>query len=267
MSTAPESPAALPVGALLRSWRERRRLSQLDLSIIADVSTRHLSYVETGRSRPTAEMILRLAEHLDVPLPGRNALLHAGGFAPAYSSFPADSAALDAVMTGLRDLLDAHLPYPALLLDDGWDVIDSNEAVNLLLDGCAPELLEPPVNALRLSLHPGGLAPRIRNLESWGSSLLHQVRQRAEREANARLATLAEELSAYVPSPERRPAVESPVLALELDGGLDQQALRFVSIAARLETPADTTLSGLVLETFLPADAHTREAMGASAPG
>ena len=246
------------VGALLRTWRERRRLSQLELSDRAGVSTRHLSYVENGRSRPTPEMILRLADHLDVPLAECNRLLLAAGFAPRYSAQPVDDASLEVVMSGLRHLLDAHLPYPALLLDEGWDIVDANAAVDVMLDGCAPWLLEPPVNALRLSVHPEGLAPRIRNLAAWSSHLLQQVEHRAERTHDPRLRVLAEELATYV-DPARATGGHQPggpVLALELTTG--DAVLRFFSVAARLETAADTTLAGLHLETFLPADELTR---------
>jgi transcriptional regulator with XRE-family HTH domain len=251
------------VGALLRTWRERRRLSQLELSARTGVSTRHLSYVENGRSRPTPEMVLRLADQLDVPLSETNQLLLAAGFAPRYSARPVDDASLEVVMSGLRHLLDAHLPYPALLLDEAWDVVDANAAVDLLLEGCAPSLLEPPLNALRLSLHPDGLAPRIRNLPEWSAQLIRQVQHRAERTHDPRLHALAEELSTYVGPGALRPEQREPsgpVLALELVAG--DVVLRFFSIAARLETATDSTVAGLHLETFLPADEATRAALG-----
>lgn len=258
MSTATVGVAdpAPTVGDLLRTWRTRRRLSQLDLAGAADVSTRHLSCVETGRSRPTPEMIVRLAEHLDVPLRDRNDLLLAGGYAPRYRASSLDDDAVAPVLDGLRRLLDAHRPSPALLLDEGWDVVDANDAAFRLLAGCDPELLEPPVNAIRASLHPGGLAPRIRNLGDWAAHLHHQVVSRAERTHDPRLRALADEVAAYVdlrglPAPGREPVL---ALELEVDGGV----LRFFSVAARLETATDATLEGLTLETFLPADEHTQ---------
>jgi transcriptional regulator with XRE-family HTH domain len=247
------------VGNLLRLWRERRRLSQLDLSQLADVSTRHLSFVENGRSQPTAEMILRLAEHLDVPLRERDRLLLAGGFAPRFDRQTLSADSLDVVMGGLRDLLDAHMPYPALLLDSYWDIVDANEAVQQLLAGCHPSTLEPPVNALRVSLHPRGIAPRIRNLDQWADHLVRQVSARAQHTYDPRLRELAAELKGYVPRTVAQLRPAGPVLALELEaeGGL----LRFFSVSAQIETAADSVLAGLHLETFLPADAETRAAL------
>lgn len=243
------------VGALLRGWRERRRLSQLELASIAEVSTRHLSFVETGKSRPTPAMIVRLAEHLEVPLRERNTLLLAGGYAPQYPTRSIDDASLGAVMAGFRRLLDAHLPNPALLLDNHWDIIDANPAVDVLLVGCEPELLEPPVNALRVSLHPGGISRRIRNLEEWAAHLHNQVTHRAGRTGDPVLAALADEVAGYG-IPLRTPSAD-PVLALELKGE-DGAVLRFFSVVARLETASDVTLDELHLETFLPADASTQ---------
>ncbi|TCP50937.1 transcriptional regulator with XRE-family HTH domain [Tamaricihabitans halophyticus] len=250
------------VGGLLRSWRAQRRLSQLELSHRAEVSARHLSCLETGRSRPTAEMILRLAEHLDVPLGDRNQLLLAGGFAPRYSARTIDDDTLAPVMAGLRRLLDAHLPYPALLLDERWDVVDTNAAVDVLLAGCQPALLEPPVNAVRLSVHPGGLAPRIRNLATWAGHLRRQVLHRAERSRDPALLDLAAEISTFVDLTDRPSPSPGPVLALELES--DRGPLSFFSVAARLETATDSTLEGLHLETFLPADAATTAVLTSS---
>lgn len=262
MTTATARPA---VGALLRAWRQRGRLTQLELAHRAGVSTRHLSYVETGRSRPAAEMIDRLAASLEVPLRARDELLLAGGYAPRHAVRGLADPALDVVLAGLRSLLKAHLPNPALLLDEYWDVVESNEAVDVLLAGCAPELLEPPVNVVRLSLHPRGLAPRIRNLAEWSDHLVAQVRARAAMTHDPRLIALAEEAARYrggYAVPRRHPRGSppgGPVLVLELDHGDD--VLRFVSVAARLETAADATLEGLHLETLLPADAVTQRAM------
>lgn len=252
------------VGVLLRQWRERRRLSQLQLSHQAEVSTRHLSCIETGRSRPTPEMIVRLAEHLEVPLRARNELLLSGGYAPRYRARPPEDVSLAAVMAGLRGLLDAHLPSPALLLDEQWDIVDANTAVDLLLAGCDAELLEPPVNAIRVSLHPRGLAPRIRNLTQWAGHLHHQVRHRAEQTRDPALLALASEISSLVDLPTGVPPGPEPVLILELEAGTS--VLRFFTVAARLETARDTTLEGLHLETFLAADASTAAALGAAGP-
>ena len=262
MSTSGVEVEGPTVGALLRQWRERRRLSQLQLSSRAEVSTRHLSYIETGRSRPTPEMIVRLAEHLEVPLRARNELLLTGGYAPRYRSRPPEDASLAAVMTGLRGLLDAHLPSPALLLDEQWDIVDANSAVDLLLAGCDAELLEPPVNAVRIALHPRGLAPRIRNLAQWAGHLHQQVSHRAEQTRDPALLALAREIRTLVALPAGTPPGPEPVLVLELEAGAS--VLRFFTVAARLETARDTTLEGLHLETFLPADARTAEALRAA---
>lgn len=247
------------VGLLLRTWRERRRLSQLELSSRARVSTRHLSYVETGRSRPTPELIDRIAESLDVPLRSRDELLLAGGYAPRHGGRGLDDTDLGVVLDGLRHLLDAHEPNPALLLDQHWDVIDANAATGLLLAGCAPELVEPPVNAIRVSLHPDGLAPRIRNLQQWAAHLVHQVRARAEVTHDPVLADLADEAVSYVDLDPRTPTPAGPVLALELEYA--SAVLRFFSVSARLETATDATLDELRLETFLPADQATQSAL------
>ncbi|THA25499.1 XRE family transcriptional regulator [Streptomyces sp. RKND-216] len=246
------------LGPLLRGWRERRRLSQQELSNRSSVSARHVSRVETGKARPTPEMILHLADSLDVPLRDRNQLLLAGGYAPQYRDRGLDDASVAVVMDGLRNLLDAHLPYPALLLDDYWDVVDSNAAVDALLQGCAPELLEPPVNVIRLCLHPGGLARRIGNFAEWASHLHHQIVHRAECTHDPRHLALAAEAGSHLAGTPRTAPTGSPVLALELtadDGG----RLRFFSTSAQLTTPTDATLEGLHMETFLPADEPTRQ--------
>jgi transcriptional regulator with XRE-family HTH domain len=239
-------------GPLLREWRERRRLSQLELSNLADVSTRHLSFVETGRSRPTAEMIERLAGRLDVPLRERNRLLLAGGYAPAHPEHPYDAPALASVRAGLRAVLAAHEPYPALLLDRSWTLLDANAAVAPLLEGVAPHLLEPPVDVLRLSLDPDGLAPRIVNLAQWRAHLLTQLHERAARTADPALRARADELG----PPDDTEVGGDVVLPLRLR--TDDGELSFFSVATRVETAADVTVDELVLETFLPADEATR---------
>ncbi|WP_239460067.1 helix-turn-helix domain-containing protein [Nocardioides daejeonensis] len=255
------TPPAL-VGSELRRWRELRSLSQLALSTRADVSTRHLSYVENGRSRPTPEMILRLADVLEVPMREQNRLLLAAGFAPRHPQRGLDDADLSSVLAGLRALLDAHAPFPALLMDDHWEIVDANEPIQALLAGCDPALLEPPVNVIRLALHPGGLAPRIRNLATWRAHLLHQLEQRIGHSGgDPRLVALRAEVDAYPGGDERaagRPV--DPVVLLEL--ATDDAPLRMFSVASRIEGPADITLDALHLETFLPADDHTRRVLG-----
>jgi transcriptional regulator with XRE-family HTH domain len=183
------------VGVLLREWRGNRRLSQLELAGLAGVSTRHLSFVETGRARPTREMILRLAEELAVPLRARNALLLAGGFAPAYPESGLGGPALAAVLSSLRTVLAGHEPYPAVLIDRHWTMVDGNAAVPLLTAGSAPALLEPPVNVLRLSLHPDGMAPRIRNLPEWRAHILHRLDRQALATGDPQLRSLHDELA------------------------------------------------------------------------
>src|ERR1700735_2659126 len=173
MTTLARSSRATPaLGQLLREWRERRRLSQLDLSIQAEISARHLSFVETGRSQPTAVMILRLSEQLDVPLRERNALLLAGGYAPAYPDHSLDEPELTRLRAALRQILTGHEPYPALVINRWWEMLDGNAAVAVLIGGCDPALLTPPVNALRVSLHPDGMASRIVNLPEWRAHIL-----------------------------------------------------------------------------------------------
>ena len=244
-----------PVGQLLREWRERRRLSQLELSIQAEISTRHLSFVETGRSRPTPEMILKLTEHLEVPLRERNQLLLAGGYAPAYPQHGLDAPELATVRAALRQVLRGHEPYPALVINRWWEMLDGNSAIPVLVAGCAPELLQPPVNVLRLSLHPDGMAPRIVNLAQWRGHLLEQVRRRADQTGDERLRELHAELLAYPGGVETASPSSSVVLPLRLRH--DTGELSFFSISAAVETAADVTVDELVIESFYPADEGT----------
>lgn len=254
-------PAARPVGELLREWRERRRLSQLDLAIQADISARHLSFVETGRSRPTQAMILRLTEHLDVPLRERNTLLLAGGYAPAYPQHGLDEPELAAVREALRQVLAGHEPYPAVIIDRWWDLLDANSAIATLTEGCAPELLAPPANVLRLSLHPDGMAPRIANLAQWRTHLLSQLQHRARALGDERLHELHAELLAY-PGGLEGPGSPAGVV-LPLRYRLGDRELSLFSISAAVETATDVTVEELMIESFYPADAATAEALRA----
>jgi transcriptional regulator with XRE-family HTH domain len=244
-----------PVGQLLRGWRERRRLSQLELSIQAEISTRHLSFVETGRSKPTPEMILKLTEHLDVPLRERNQLLLAGGYAPAYPQHELDAPELASVRAALRLVLTGHEPYPALVINRWWELVDANAAVALLTDGCAAELLEPPVNVLRLSLHPDGLAPRIRNLAQVRAHLLEQLHRRALQTGDARLHDLHAELLDYPGGIDASVPTDNVVVPLRLHHASGE--LSFFSIASTVQTAADVTVAELSVESFYPADADT----------
>ncbi len=254
-----------PVGALLREWRERRRLSQLALALDADVSARHVSFLETGRSRPSREMLLRLMERLEVPLRERNALLLAAGFAPAFPERPLDDPALAEARAAIARVLAGHEPYPALAVDRHWTLVMANRAVAPLLEGVAPELLQPPVNVLRLSLHPGGLAPRIANLAEWRAHLLQRLRHQVERSGDPRLTDVLEELQtlsaeAAHDAPEEREITLGGVavpLRLRGEGG----TLTLLSTTMIFGTPVDVTLSELAVEAFFPADAATAEAL------
>jgi transcriptional regulator with XRE-family HTH domain len=244
------------VGQLLRRWRTTRRMSQLELSTETGVSARHLSFLETGRARPTRDMILRLAERLAVPLRAQNELLLAGGYAPAFAESDLKGPPLAAVLASLRDVLAGHEPFPALLIDRHWTLIDANAAVAPLLEGCAPWLLEPPVNVLRLSLHPAGMAPRIGNLAEWRTHVLHRLDHQASATADPILRELHAELSAC---PGGLSAAEpgGPVVPLRFG------ALSFFSLTSVFGTPLDVTLSELAIESFLPADAATAAALRA----
>jgi transcriptional regulator with XRE-family HTH domain len=196
---AGETDGGRRVGALLRGWRERRRYSQLALALDVGMSARHLSFVETGRARPSRETLLRLAERLDVPPRARNALLLAGGYAPAYRERPLDDGALGAVRTAVDVLLAALAPFPALAVDRRWHLVAANDAALRLLGDVAPELLAPPVNVLRASLHPRGVAPRIENLAEWRGHVLTRLRRDVEASGDPALAELLDELQGYPP--------------------------------------------------------------------
>ncbi|GGM89360.1 transcriptional regulator [Dactylosporangium sucinum] len=249
-----------PVGVLLREWRERRRLSQLELSIQADISTRHLSFVETGRSRPTSAMILRLTEQLDVPLRERNALLLAGGYAPAYPEGRLDGPQLKEVRASLRQVLAGHEPYPAVVVDRRWDMLDANAPIARLIEGVAAHLLEPPVNVLRLSLHPDGLAPRIVNLAEWRAHLLSRLERQVAATGAADLRELLEELRGYPGGGEAPPKrAQDVVVPFRIRVG--NAELRFFSITAVFGSPLDVTVSELAIESFFPADEATSAAL------
>ncbi|MFJ9931222.1 MULTISPECIES: helix-turn-helix domain-containing protein [Streptomyces] len=248
------------VGQLLRAWRERRRLSQLELALRADSSARHISFVETGRSRPSEEMVLRLAEHLDVPVRERNALLLAAGYAPRYPETPLDDPALDALRDGMERLIQGYEPYPALVVDAGYTVVAANRGIAMLLEGVPEELLRPAPNAMRLTLHPEGLAPRIRNLREWRGHLLAQMERQLALHRSDQLRALYDEVTAY-PVPEDAPGEEPdepvPYFALPMRIEHEGRVLSFVSSISTFNTPMDITVAELAIETFLPADAAT----------
>jgi len=247
------------VGELLRDWRQRRNLSQLDLASRADVSTRHLSYVETGRSRPTSAMILRLCSHLEVPLREQNRLLLAGGFAPAHPEHQLTDPPMAEANAALEAILQAHLPYPALVVDRHWELVSANEAAFDLLDGIDPDLLEPPVNVIRLSLHPRGLAPQIVNLAEWRAELAARLRREYDATGDPELGELAAETAAGV---EGVPGSAALVVPLQLRRG--DTVLSFISTTTVFGTPREVTLSELAIEAFYPADVATRKVLNGS---
>jgi transcriptional regulator with XRE-family HTH domain len=252
---------SLPVGEQVRHWRQRRRLSQLDLACEAEISTRHLSFIETGRAAPSREMILHLAESLDVPLRQRNALLLAAGFAPVFQERSLDDPALRPAREAIEALLNAHAPYPALAIDRHWNLIAANRAVAQMTAGAAPELLRPPVNVLRLCLHPKGVAPRIANLAEWREHLLFRLRRQFAETADPILSDLLAELTAYPHGGARRGAHDLSAIAVPLQLRTERGVLSFLSATMMFGTPLDATLSELAIETFLPADAATAEAL------
>ncbi len=245
-----------PVGKLLRGWRERRRLTQFDLALRAEVSARHLSFIETGRSRPTSEMILRLAQQLDVPLRERNVLLLSGGYAPAYPANGLADPPMAAVHEAIERVLQAHQPFPAVVIDARWEMVAANDAVSLLTEGAAAALLEPPVNVLRLSLHPDGLAPRIVNLAEWRAHLLDRLSRDVETTADPELIALREELTAY-PSPPAASQPDNRAILVPLRLRVRDTVLSMFSTTTVFGTPRDVMLSELAIESFYPADAPT----------
>ncbi|MFF2328490.1 MULTISPECIES: helix-turn-helix domain-containing protein [unclassified Streptomyces] len=278
------------VGPLLRSWREQRRISQLELALRADSSARHISFIETGRSRPSEDMILRLAEQLDIPVRDRNALLVVAGYAPRYAQTALDDPSLGALREGMERLLQGYEPYPALVVDGMYDVVAANRGIAMLLEGVAGHLLTPPLNAMRLTLHPEGLAPRIRNLREWRADLLAQMERQIALARSAGLRKLYEEVAGY-PAPKGTGTTEdedagagdaepaesgrrgggpgrekpgagpasSPPFALPLRIEHGGRVLSFVSSIATFNTPMDVTVAELAIETFLPADHATAD--------
>lgn len=274
------------IGPLLRDWREQRRISQLELALRADSSARHISFIETGRSRPSEDMVLRLAEQLDVPVRERNALLVVAGYAPRYAQTPLDDPAMASLRESLDRLLTAYEPYPALVVDGTYGVVAANRGIALLLEGVPEKLLTAPVNAMRLTLHPEGLAPRIVNLPEWRADLLAQMGRQIALVRSPELRELYDEVAAY-PAPARadgtdrtgredgtgrahrpggtereRPAAFALPMLLEHGG----RTLSFVSSIATFNTPMDVTVAELAIETFLPADRETAAYLHAHVP-
>ncbi len=258
-------PGSEGVGPLLRGWRQRRRLSQLEVSARAAISTRHLSFLETGRARPSREMVLHLAEELDVPLRERNTLLIAAGYAPVYRETPLQGEGMAAVRQTLEQLLAGHEPYPALVVDRWWNLVLANRPVELLLSGVSADLLTPPVNVLRVSLHPDGLASRITNFDEWSGHLLSRLQREVTTTADPALASLYDELAAFPGVRRSEPHVAHGDGARRLMVTLRLKTLigdlAFFSTVATFGTAVDITLAELSIETFFPADPATATAL------
>lgn len=253
------------LGALLRDWRQRRRLSQLDLALDAEISPRHMSFVETGRSRPSRDVVVRLADSLDLTPRNRNALLIAAGFAPASAERRYDDPGLAAARDVVQRVLHAHMPFPALAVDRHWNMVANNDAVMALLGGVAPDLLQPPVNVLRLSLHPDGLANQIGNLAEWKRHLLDRLDRQVEASGDPVLADLRAELAAFQAPVSSGPAGSTYAIAVPLILDSPIGRLSFLSMTTMFGTPVEVTLSEIAIESFFPADPETVERLRALA--
>jgi transcriptional regulator with XRE-family HTH domain len=251
-------------GALLREWRQRRHLSQLDVALRSAVSARHLSFIETGRARPSREMVLHLAQRLDVPLRERNRLLLAAGYAPGFGERSLDEREMAPVREAIERLLLAHEPYPALVVDRHWNIVASNRGVAFVVRGVAPELQAAPANVYRIALHPDGLAPRIGNLGEWSAHMLTRLRRELDVAPDPQLKALYEEIAAYPgvqTTFEQRPEGEAIMLTHTLE--LDKVKLTLFSTLTTFGTARDVTLAELSIEAFFPADAETAAALAA----
>jgi len=255
-----------PVGDHLREWRQRRRLSQLELACEADISTRHLSFVETGRSQPSRDMVLHLAERLDVPLRERNAILVAAGYAPVFPERNLDDPALSAAREAIQMVLAGHEPSPAIAIDRHWNLVASNRAVVPLIAGADPALLQAPCNVLRLSLHPQGVAPRILNFAQWRAHVFERLRRQIAMSADPVLTALLAELEDYM-APATLDQRDDTIghgdqgFVVPLRLSFEGQVLTFLSTTTVFGTPVDVTLEQLAVESFFPADAATAETL------
>jgi transcriptional regulator with XRE-family HTH domain len=257
------------LGSLLQTWRKRRRLSQLELASVAGVSTRHLSFLETGRSRASRELVHHLAEHLDIPLRERNRLLLAGGFAPTYTETPIDAPEMTVVREALDLLMASHEPYPAIVLNRRFELVTGNQAIGILIEGVAAHLLQPPINSARVALHPEGLAQRVLNLPEYRAHILDSVQRSAVASGDPFLADLYEEISGY-PDPDGHrydESAEPPSVVLPVRLRSDDGDLAFFSILATFGTPRDVTVAELAIESFFPADRHTEAVLRKRASG
>ncbi|MEW2115652.1 helix-turn-helix transcriptional regulator [Streptomyces sp. NPDC005474] len=253
------SPGTPDVGVLLRRWRDRRGVSQLELASRADSSARHISFIETGRAKPSHTLLMRFAEQLDVPVRERNALLIAAGFAPVFSETPLNDPAMETFSGELDRLLAVHEPNPALVHDGLYNVVGANRTLLALISGIADHLLKPPINTMRLTLHPEGLAPRILNFAQWRAHLLGQMERQISVTGSAALADLYQEVAAH-PVPEGEPVLPA-AYALPLYIEWEGRQLSFISMLTTFNTPLDVTVSELAIETFLPSDPETAAAL------
>lgn len=259
--------SAQDVGAQIRGWRQRRRMSQLDLACEAGISTRHLSFVETGRAQPSRDMVMLLAERLNIPLRNRNVLMVAAGYAPVYEERKLDAPEMRGARQAVEQVLAAHEPWPALAIDRHWNLVSANGAAPPLFAGASPALLTGEINVLRLSLHPDGLARHILNYHEWRDHLLHRLRQQIDQTADGQLMALYDELQAYpAPTPSTRRSKPSDIVA-PLRMAVDGAVLSFISTTTVFGTPLDITLSELALETFFPVDEDTANVLQALAAG
>jgi transcriptional regulator with XRE-family HTH domain len=256
-----------PIGEQLRSWRERRQLSQLELSLAADVSARHLSFVENGRAQPGRDLILRLATELDVPLRDRNAMLVSAGFAPVFRHRRFDDPSFDSVRAIITATLETHKPFPAYVIDRHWSVVASNSAIPELFEGVAPELLIAPINVVRMILHPRGIAPRLLNFSTWRRHYLTQLRRQIVLTGDPVLEELYRDATSYPlqgsEDAQNEGSVDGPAIAFEVMTSLGR--LSFLSATTVFGSPADVTLEEIALELLYPANTFTAQAVRDSA--
>jgi transcriptional regulator with XRE-family HTH domain len=274
MTTAadPVAPRGPALGTQLREWRQRRHLSQLALALKADISQRHLSFVESGRAQPSRDMVLHLAEQLGVPLRERNRLLLAAGYAPVFQERPLHDPALDAARRAVERVLQGHEPYPALAVDRHWTLLAANRSVALFLSDVDPSLLAPPANVLRASLHPRGLASRIVNFAQWRAHLLERLQHQVELSGDRALEDLLAELRSYSLPPTRNhrgriAAHEDAGVFVPMQLAAGDAVLSFISTTTVFGTPVDVTLQEIALECFFPADVDTAEHLRRLADG
>lgn len=248
------------LGAMLREWRTRRKVSQLELALASEISQRHLSFIETGRSVPSAAVVDRLAQELAMPMRAHNALRIAAGYAPAHRERPLDDPQMGEAHEIVQRLLAGHEPYPAVAVDRAWNLVAANAVLPALLAGAAAELLEPPVNVLRLALHPQGIAPMIANFAEWRAHLLARLAAQIEASGDPALAALEGELRAlpHPRTPGPPPQANGQAIAVPLVLDLPQGRLSLISTTTVFGSPVDLTLSELAIEAFFPADGESR---------